>query len=286
VLLRVKNLSTTFIKDNKIINALNNISFSIPEEKIVCIVGESGCGKTVTALSILNLIKKPGKIINGKVMFEGQDILNAKSNIHKKIRGNKISIMLESGKKALNPSYTIGYQINEVIKLHQKHLNKQERYEKVIDVLKLVRMPNVKAKYNEYVQNITDSQAQRVLLAIAMACEPTLLIADNPTNSLDVTLQAQFLELIYDLKETRGTSILFITHNLAIVSQIADEVIVMYKGHIIEKASAQDLFTDPKHPYTKVLLNSLPVYQNKLKKNKLNTIDLNIDYLKYEKEIR
>jgi dipeptide transport system ATP-binding protein len=285
MLLRVKNLSTHYESDGLVNKVVNNISFSIPEEKIVCLVGESGCGKTITTLSILKLIDKPGKIVSGRIIFEGKDISNNSFDI-KKIRGNKISMIFQEAMTSLNPSYTIGYQIDEILKLHKSHLNKKQRYEKVLEVLEMVKIPFPNEKYNEYPYNLSGGQSQRVMIAMAMVCEPTLLIADEPTTALDVTIQADILQLMINLKEDRVTSILFITHDLAVASQIADEVLVMYKGNIVEKAKTKDLFENPKHPYTKTLLKSLHSYDSIPSSNQFKSIDNSVNYLDFPKETR
>ncbi|WP_331774384.1 ABC transporter ATP-binding protein [Sulfurospirillum sp. 1612] len=286
MLLEVKNLITRFYADEHVNTAVNDVSFSIPKGKTVCIVGESGSGKSITSLSILRLIDKPGRIDGGEIIFKGEDLLQQNIKEMRKIRGKEIAMIFQEPMTSLNPSYTIGFQIDESLKLHQKHLNKKERYNKVIEALELVSMPNPKDKYHEYPFKLSGGQRQRVMIAMAMACEPSLLIADEPTTALDVTIQAQVLDLMRELQEKKGTSILFITHDLGVVYQIADEVVVMYKGHIVEKASAKELFADPRHPYTKALLNSIPIPGKVARKAHLDTVDDHIDYLQFPKEIR
>lgn len=286
MLLDVKNLVTCFYADEHVNRAVDDVSFSIPEGKTVCIVGESGSGKSITSLSIMGLIERPGKIESGEIIFNGIDLLKAdKKHIHS-IRGNEIAMIFQEPMSSLNPSYTVGYQIDEVLKLHQSHLSKKERYAKVIDALKLVGMPYPEEKYNEYPFKLSGGQRQRVMIAMAMACEPKLLIADEPTTALDVTIQAQVLELMAKLQREKGTSILFITHDLGVVAGIADEVVVMYRGHVVEKASAKELFTNPLHPYTKALLNSIPTPGKVKRKSRLDTVDESVDYLSFPKEIR
>jgi len=286
VLLEVKNLKTYFHADEFVNKAVDNVSFSIEEGKTVCIVGESGSGKSITSLSIMGLIDKPGVIEGGEIIFKGVDLLQQDIQYIRKIRGSKIAMIFQEPMTSLNPSYTVGYQIDEVLRLHQSHLNKKERYNKVIESLNLVGMPYPEEKYREYPFKLSGGQRQRVMIAMAMACEPDLLIADEPTTALDVTIQAQVLELMNKLQEEKGTSILFITHDLGVVAQIADEVVVMYRGHIVEKASAKELFKGPKHPYTKALLNSIPSPGKNKRKSHLATVDENIDYLQFPKEIR
>lgn len=286
MLLTLKNLKTYFFSDEGVNKAVDDVSFDIPKGKTVCIVGESGSGKSITSLSIMGLIEKPGEIVGGEIMFEGVDLLKS-SNAHmRSVRGGKIAMIFQEPMSSLNPSYTVGFQIDEVLKLHQQQLNKKERYNKAIEALELVGMPYAAEKYNEYPFKLSGGQRQRVMIAMAMACEPALLIADEPTTALDVTIQAQVLDLMRKLQNEKGTSILFITHDLAVVAQIADEVVVMYRGHIVEKASAKELFSDPRHPYTRALLHSIPSVGKTNRKSRLDTVDESIDYLQYPKEIR
>lgn len=286
MLLEVKNLTTKFYSDEYVNTAVDDVSFEIPGGKTVCIVGESGSGKSITSLSILRLVDKPGRIESGEILFKGIDLLKQDIKEMRKIRGKEIAMIFQEPMTSLNPSYTIGFQIDESLKLHQRNLNKKQRYEKVIEALELVSMPNPRDKYHEYPFKLSGGQRQRVMIAMAMACEPSLLIADEPTTALDVTIQAQVLELMRELQQKKGTSILFITHDLGVVYEIADVVVVMYKGHIVEKASAKELFQNPKHPYTKALLNSIPVPGKVKRKSRLDTVDEHIDYLRFPKEIR
>ncbi len=285
-LLEIKNLKTYFYSDAGVNKAVNDISFEIPKGKTVCIVGESGSGKSITSLSIMRLIDHPGEIVGGEVIFEGTDLLKLSDKEMRKVRGRDISMIFQEPMTSLNPSYTVGYQIDEALRLHQKQLNKKQRFEKVVESLELVGIHNPREKYREYPFKLSGGQRQRVMIAIAMACEPKMLIADEPTTALDVTIQAQVLDLMNELQKKKGTSILFITHDLGVVYQIADEVVVMYKGHIVEKASAKELFADPRHPYTKALLHSIPVPGVTPRKSKLDTVDENVDYLSFPKEIR
>lgn len=286
MLLEVKNLKTQFFTDNGVITAVNGIDFQIEDGKTVCIVGESGSGKSITSLSIMQLLEESGKITQGEIIFEGKNLLEYSEAQMRDIRGKDISMIFQEPMTSLNPSYTVGFQIDEVLKLHQKELSKEQRKQKVIDAFELVGIPSAKDKYNEYPFKLSGGQRQRVMIAMAMACEPKLLIADEPTTALDVTIQAQVLELMNELKAKKGTSILFITHDLGVVAQMADEVVVMYRGHVVEKASAKELFANPKHPYTKALLNSIPIPGKVKRKSRLDTIDENVDYLQFPKEIR
>ena len=286
MLLEVKNLVTYFHSDENVNKAVDDISFSIPEGKTVCIVGESGSGKSITSLSIMGLIDKPGVIESGEIIFEGVDLLQKNEKYMRSVRGAKIAMIFQEPMTSLNPSYTVGYQLDEVLKLHQKQLSKKERYTKVIEALELVGMPYPEEKYHDYPFKLSGGQRQRVMIAMAMTCEPQLLIADEPTTALDVTIQAQVLELMKKLQKEKGTSILFITHDLGVVAQIADEVVVMYRGHVVEKASAKELFQNPRHPYTQALLHSIPTPGKVQRKSRLATVDENIDYLQFPKEIR
>ena len=286
MLLEVNNLTTRFYQDGFTNTAVNNVSFSIPEGKTVCVVGESGSGKSITSLSIMGLIERPGQIDGGEILFEGTNLLKLSEKEMRAIRGGQIAMIFQEPMTSLNPSYTVGYQINEVLELHQPHLSKKERKAKIIEALELVGMPYPEEKMNDYPFKLSGGQRQRVMIAMAMACEPKLLIADEPTTALDVTIQAQVLELMNKLQQEKGTSILFITHDLGVVAQMADEVVVMYKGHVVEKASAKELFKDPKHPYTQALLGSIPRPGKGRRKTRLATVDENTDYLSFPKEIR
>ena len=286
MMLEVKNLKTYFHSDSGLNKAVNDVSFSLPLGKTVCIVGESGSGKSITSLSIMGLVESPGQVESGEILLEGVNLLNLSEKELREVRGSKIAMIFQEPMTSLNPTYTVGFQIDEVLKLHQSHLNKQERYTKVIDTLQLVGMPNPEEKYNEYPFKLSGGQRQRVMIAMAMACEPKLLIADEPTTALDVTIQAQVLELMKKLQAEKGTSILFITHDLGVVAQMADFVVVMYKGEVVEQASAKELFSDPRHPYTKALLGSIPMPGRVPRKSRLDTVDDTVDYLSFPKEIR
>lgn len=285
-LIEVKNLKTYFYSDEGVNKAVDDVSFEVPSGKTICIVGESGSGKSITAMSIMQLIDNPGKIVGGEILLDGLDLLSLSDAQMRKVRGRDVAMIFQEPMTSLNPSYTVGYQIDEALRLHHKHLNKKQRFDKVVETLDLVGIPDPKEKYGEYPFKLSGGQRQRIMIAIAMACEPKLLIADEPTTALDVTIQAQVLKLMKKLQDETGTSILFITHDLAVVYQIADEVVVMYRGHIVEKASAKDLFEDPRHPYTKALLNSIPKPGITLRKSKLDTVDETVDYLSFPKEIR
>ncbi|MGL2397986.1 ABC transporter ATP-binding protein [Helicobacter pylori] len=287
MILEVKDLKTYFFTDKGVNKAVDGVSFGLKKSQTLCIVGESGSGKSITSLSILGLIEKPGQIVGGSIQFLGQDLLQLKEKqMQKEIRGKKIGMIFQEPMTSLNPSYTVGFQINEVLKIHHPNLNKKERLERVVYELERVGIPHAGNKYHEYPFNLSGGQRQRVMIAMAMVCEPEILIADEPTTALDVTIQAQILELMKELQQKKGTSILFITHDLGVVAQIADEVVVMYKGHVVEQASAKELFADPRHPYTKALLRAIPKPGKEYRKKRLETVDENIDYLSFPKELR
>ncbi|GAA7644760.1 ABC transporter ATP-binding protein [Helicobacter pylori] len=287
MILEVKDLKTYFFTDKGVNKAVDGVSFGLKKSQTLCIVGESGSGKSITSLSILGLIEKPGQIVGGSIQFLGQDLLQLKEKqMQKEIRGKKIGMIFQEPMTSLNPSYTVGFQINEVLKIHHPNLNKKERLERVVYELERVGIPHAGDKYHEYPFNLSGGQRQRVMIAMAMVCEPKILIADEPTTALDVTIQAQILELMKELQQKKGTSILFITHDLGVVAQIADEVVVMYKGHVVEQASAKELFADPRHPYTKALLSAIPKPGKEYRKKRLETVDENIDYLSFQKELR
>ncbi|WP_053083567.1 ABC transporter ATP-binding protein [Helicobacter pylori] len=287
MILEVKDLKTYFFTDKGVNKAVDGVSFGLKKSQTLCIVGESGSGKSITSLSILGLIEKPGQIVGGSIQFLGQDLLHLKEKqMQKEIRGKKIGMIFQEPMTSLNPSYTVGFQINEVLKIHHPNLNKKERLERVIYELERVGIPHAGDKYHEYPFNLSGGQRQRVMIAMAMVCEPEILIADEPTTALDVTIQAQILELMKELQQKKGTSILFITHDLGVVAQIADEVVVMYKGHVVEQASAKELFADPRHPYTKALLSAIPKPGKEYRKKRLETVDENTDYLSFQKELR
>lgn len=286
MLLEVKKLKTQFFSDKGVNTAVNSIDFQIKKGKTLCIVGESGSGKSMTSLSIMGLVEEPGYVTQGEILFEGNDLLKLSDSNMRDIRGKDIAMIFQEPMTSLNPAYTVGYQVDEVLRLHQKMLNKEERKNRVIELFELVGIPLASDKYNEYPFKLSGGQRQRVMIAMAMACEPKLLIADEPTTALDVTIQAQVLDLMNELKKKNGTSLLFITHDLGVVAQMADEVVVMYRGNVVEQASVEELFKNPKHPYTKALLNSIPRPGKVKRKSRLDTVDENVNYLNFPKEIR
>lgn len=266
VILSVENLCTSFPVDGQRVNAVDDCSFQVYEGKTLGIVGESGCGKSVTSLSIMQLIQDPpGKISGGKIIFEGQDLLQMSEKAMRSIRGNKISMIFQEPMTSLNPVYTIGDQIGEVFTLHKGVSSKQAR-EMSIEMLKQVRIPAPEKRIDNYPHELSGGMRQRIMIAIALACKPKLLIADEPTTALDVTIQAQILALMNSLQKENNMSIILITHDLGVVAETCDQVAVMYAGRIVEKATAKELFLNPKHPYTVGLLNSIPKLGERKKK--------------------
>ncbi|MCB0389996.1 MAG: ABC transporter ATP-binding protein [Bdellovibrionales bacterium] len=257
-LIKVENLSVEFKTDDGIIKAIKNVSFDIPKGKTVGLVGESGSGKSVSSLAIMGLIPMPpGNITTGSIIFEGKDLLKTPESEMRKIRGNRISMIFQEPMTSLNPVFTVGDQISETLMLHQK-LNKDKALQKSIELLSQVGIPNPVERIKSYPHEMSGGQRQRVMIAMAIACEPDMLIADEPTTALDVTIQKQILDLLADLQKKYGMSILFITHDLGVIADIADEVIVMYKGDIVEKNDTESIFTHPTHPYTKGLIACRP----------------------------
>ena len=257
-LLNVINLKTCFHTMEGLVPAVDGVSFHIDKGETVGLVGESGCGKSVTALSILRLIPKPpGKIEAGEILYEGEDLLIKSEEEIREIRGNKISMIFQEVMTSLNPVLKIGRQISEAIEIHQ-HLDHREAMEKTVQILKMVSISLPNKRINEYPHQLSGGMRQRVMIAMAMVCNPELLIADEPTTALDVTIQAQVLELMKELRRTLKTSILLISHDLGLIAEMAERVIVMYAGKIVEEAGVEDLFSDPQHPYTRGLLASIP----------------------------
>ncbi|MBU8919166.1 ABC transporter ATP-binding protein [Neobacillus sp. 114] len=272
-LLEVKNLHTHFYTENGVVPSVNGVSFSINKGETVGIVGESGCGKSVTSLSILQLVDESGKIVNGEILFEGEDLTSFSKKQMRKIRGNKISMIFQEPLTSLNPVFTIGSQITEAIQLHQ-NVTKQEAKQKAIEMLKRVGIPRAEKLYYSFPHLLSGGMRQRVMIAMALSCNPQLLIADEPTTALDVTIQAQILNLMKDLIKEYQTSIIMITHDLGVVAEMVDRVIVMYAGQIVEHNNVFDLFKNPLHPYTKGLLNSTPKIHEL--KDQLESIEGNV----------
>lgn len=256
-LLDIQNLSVIFETEHGTAKAVDNLSFSLDRGKVLGIVGESGCGKSVTSLSVLRLISSPGKILAGNIFFDGQDLLQCSERQMRAIRGNKIALVPQDPMTSLNPVYTVGKQIMEAIMLHQK-VDKKEAKKRAIEVLEKVHIPSAKTRVDNFPHEFSGGMRQRVMIAMALSCEPMLLIADEPTTALDVTVQAQILDLMREIQKTHGTAIMMITHDLGVVAEMCDDVVVMYAGSAVETAAVQDLFKHPKHPYTMGLMASIP----------------------------
>lgn len=258
LILEINDLSTHFFTDYGEIPAVDHVNIAIHKGEVLGIVGESGCGKSVTSLSIMQLVPSPpGKIVSGEINFKKENLAIATEKRMKKIRGNEISMIFQEPMTSLNPLFTIGNQMREAIRIHQK-ISKKAAKEKAIDMLRLVGIPRVEAIYNEYPHQLSGGMRQRVMIAMAMSCEPELLIADEPTTALDVTIQAQILDLMKKLNEEKDTAILLITHDLGVVADICDRVVVMYSGQVVEEGSKREILKDPKHPYSQGLIRSLP----------------------------
>ncbi len=259
-LLRVKDLVTTFRTDRGVLRAVDEISFDVLEGATLGIVGESGCGKSVTALSVLRLIPFPqGVVESGCVELRGRNLLTLSERQMQDVRGNEISMIFQEPMTSLNPVYSVGAQIVEAIRLHQKK-SRREAKERAIDMLRLVGIPSPETNIDAYPHQLSGGMRQRVMIAMALACEPSLLIADEPTTALDVTIQAQILDLLATLKDKLGMSVILITHDLGVVAEVCTDVAVMYAGRIVESATVQQLFAHPRHPYTRGLLRSLPAF--------------------------
>ena len=257
-LLEVKDLHTYFYSDSGISRAVEGVDFDIGKGQTKALVGESGCGKTVTALSIMRLVPQPaGKIVKGEVIFQGQDLLTLPEGKIRPIRGGHIGMIFQEPMSSLNPLYTIGYQIEEAILAHKKMSKRQSRLQ-VLQLLKKVEIPSPEQRYRDYPHSLSGGLRQRAMIAQGLACSPALLIADEPTTALDVTIQAQILQLFSRLKKTMDMSILLITHDLGIVAEVADRVCIMYAGRIVEEADVLTIFSQPRHPYTQGLLKSIP----------------------------
>jgi len=256
-ILEVKNLRTQFFTDRGVVKAVDGVSFNIDAGRTLCIVGESGCGKSVTSMSVMRLVSKPGKIVDGEIKYNGKNIIDISEDEMRSIRGNEISMIFQEPMTSLNPVFTIGFQIQEVLLLH-KNITKEEARKKSIEMLKTVGIPRSEKIVDEYPHQLSGGMRQRVMIAMALACEPNILIADEPTTALDVTIQAQILDLMNDLKTKFNTGIMMITHDLGVVAEMADYVVVMYAGKVVEEAEVKELFKNPTHPYTIGLLNSIP----------------------------
>lgn len=271
--LEVNGLETHFFTDSGQIPAVDNIQFHVKKGEILGIVGESGSGKSVTSLSIMKLIQNPGKVVGGEILFKGKNLVNISEKQMRSIRGNEIGMIFQEPMTSLNPVFTIGNQIIEGIQIHKK-LNKKQAWQHSIEILKLVGLPRVEEMMNEYPHQLSGGMRQRVMIAMAMACDPEILIADEPTTALDVTIQAQILALMKKLNHEMNTSIIMITHDLGVVSEMCDRILVMYSGKIVEEGTTRDIFKHPKHPYTIGLIESVPDVRNR--KERLYSIPGNV----------
>ena len=260
-LLEVNDLHTSFYTPAGEVKAVNGVSFNLERGKVLGIVGESGSGKSVTAYSIMQILEKTGKIVSGSVKFDGQELVGIGEDGMKHIRGNKISIIFQDPMTSLNPTYTIGHQLMEAITLHTGR-NKEQAWDRAVEMLRLVNVNEPEKRMKQYPFEFSGGMRQRVMIAMALACEPDILIADEPTTALDVTIQAQILELMQSLQKELGMAIIMITHDLGVVAQLCDEVIVMYAGSICEQGTADEIFYNPKHEYTKGLLRSIPTLES------------------------
>lgn len=257
-ILEIKNLHTYFYTDRGVIKSVDGVDIELREGTTLGIVGESGSGKSVTALSVMGLLMgTTGKVAEGEILFEGRDLTKLDDEERRKMRGEKISMIFQEPMTSLNPVMKIGDQITECILMHN-NISKQEAWDKAVEMLKLTGVPRVERMMKEYPFQLSGGQRQRVMIAMALVCKPKILIADEPTTALDVTIQAQILDLMENLKQKTGTSILFITHDLGVVAEVCDDVVVMYSGRVVEKGDVRSIFASPSHPYTKGLLASIP----------------------------
>jgi oligopeptide/dipeptide ABC transporter ATP-binding protein len=271
-LLRIEGLQTHFFTEAGTVRAVDGVSLMVRKGETLGVVGESGCGKSVTALSVLRLIPNPpGKIVSGNIYLEGRDLLQLPEDEMRKVRGASISMIFQEPMTSLNPVFTVGDQIAEGIRLHQR-LSKRDSWNKAIEMLRLVRIPDPDRRVKEYPHQMSGGMRQRVMIAMALSCNPQLLIADEPTTALDVTIQAQILELLNQLKAKLGMAVMLITHDLGVVADTAARVAVMYAGRVVEEAPVMQLFTSPKHPYTQGLLNSIPRLEKTERRARLQAI--------------
>jgi peptide/nickel transport system ATP-binding protein len=256
--LEVRGLKTYFYTEDGVVKAVDGVDFYIRSGEVLGLVGESGCGKSVTSLSIMRLISTPGKIIEGEIFFEGRDLLKLSEAEMTRMRGDRISMIFQQPQSSLNPVFMVGDQVGEVLQIH-KNMSREASWEKAVELLKLVGIPDTAKKAKAYPHEMSGGQAQRVMIAMGLALNPTLLIADEPTTALDVTIQAQILDLIRDMRTRMNTSVILITHDLGVIAEMADRVAVMYAGEIVEETDVLQLFEKPLHPYTQGLIGSIPV---------------------------
>ena len=258
LMIDIQGLKTYFYTEDGVVKAVDGVDLYIKRGETLGVVGESGCGKSVTALSVMRLVGPPGKITEGKIMFDGKNLLELPERAMTKIRGNRISMIFQQPTSCLNPVFKIGDQIAEVLNIHQS-LGREAGWQRAVELLRMVGIPEPEKRSHAYPHEISGGQAQRVMIAMALACVPELLIADEPTTALDVTIQAQIIDLMLDLREKTGTSILMITHDLGVVAEMCERVVVMYAGQVVEQADVKELFAHPLHPYTQGLIGSIPI---------------------------
>jgi peptide/nickel transport system ATP-binding protein len=272
ILLDVRNIRTKYTTDDGTLFPVDDVSFVVKKGQTLGIVGESGCGKSQTALSVMRLIQKPGKTVSGEILFKGENLLEKSESQMREILGNQMAMIFQEPMTSLNPVYTIGDQVEESIRLHQKNLTADQAKQKTIDMLKLVGIPAPEKRYDEFPHQLSGGMRQRVMIAIAMSCNPELLIADEPTTALDVTIQAQILDLMRKIQKEFNAGMVLITHDLGVVAEMCTDVLVMYAGRVIEFGTVEDIFYRPKHPYTKGLLESIPHFETGHRQSRLNTI--------------
>jgi oligopeptide transport system ATP-binding protein len=268
----VNDLKVSFFTPAGEVKAVDGITYSLGYNEVMGVVGESGSGKSVEAYAIMGLLQSPGKVTGGEILYEGKSVLDFTEEEMRQFRGNKVSMIFQNPMTCLNPVYTIGDQLSEAITCHDSKISKAEAKERVIDMLEKVGINNADKRFNQYPHEFSGGMRQRAMIAMALICKPKLLIADEPTTALDVTIQAQILELMKELQRQENTSIIFITHNLGVVAEICDRVSVMYAGHIVEQGTVDEIFYNPQHPYTKGLLTSIPRLDVE-EKTKLNAIE-------------
>ena len=257
-ILEIKNLKTQFFTEAGIVRAVDGIDLTVKRGEVLGVVGESGCGKSVTSLSIMRLISQPGRIVEGQIIFDNTDLVSIPESQMRDVRGNRISMIFQQPQSSLNPVFRVGSQLTEVLHIHQD-ITKEEGKKRAVELLRLVGIPEPETRVSAYPHELSGGMAQRVMIAMALACVPELLIADEPTTALDVTIQAQILDLMRNLRSKMDTAIILITHDLGVVAEMCDRVDVMYAGRIVEKAPVVELFQNPKHPYTAALIGSTPV---------------------------
>lgn len=271
-LLEVKDLKTYFYTEEGVVKSVDGVSFAVGKGETLGVVGESGCGKSITSMSIMQLIEKPGKIVDGEIFFKGEDLLKKDKEEIRHIRGKEIAMIFQEPMTSLNPVYTVGQQIMEAVLIHED-MNKEQAKERAIEMLDLVKIPDAEKRLNSYPHEFSGGMRQRVMIAMALSCNPEFLICDEPTTALDVTIQAQILNLINELKEKTGTSVMMITHDLGVISEVADNVMVMYAGQVVEYTDVETVFDNPLHPYTSGLISCIPKLSGRAnEEGKLSTI--------------